>query len=120
MNCDQLTGSLNAGLPPAPVCTNGRWTEFFNRDNPNRDGDFETLASIDRQFGGRSCLNPTAVDVQLVSNGRDYRSVGQVVQLNLTLGFICLNREQPEGRNCLNYKVRFCCPSKFLKVLFLV
>ena len=99
-------------MPPSPVCTNGQWTEFFNRDNPGGEGDSERLSEINFYLAGRACSNPTAVDVQLVSNGRDYRSVGQVVQLNPTLGFICLNREQPDGRKCLNYKVRFCCPSK--------
>ena len=99
-------------LPPPPVCTNGQWTEFFNRDNPIGDGDSETLSEINYQFAGRACLNPTAVDAEFLPNGKDYRSVGQVVQISPEIGFICLNRHQPHQGRCLNYRVRFCCPSK--------
>ena len=106
----------STGLPPAPICSNGQWTEFFDTDNPDGDGDFEILPDINFQFPGRVCSNPTAVDAQLVPSGKDYRSVGQVVRISLSTGFTCLNREQPNSRACLDYRVRFCCPSKCLKV----
>ena len=105
-------------LPPPPLCVAGQWTEFFNRGYPRRNGDSETLREINTQFPGRACSNPTAVDAQLVSNGKDYRSAGQVVRINTTFGFSCLNREQSGGKNCLNYKVRFCCQSMPLKKIF--
>ena len=100
----------------APVCAIGQWTEFFNRDSPRGDGDSETLREINMQFPGRACSNPTAVDAQLVWNGKDYRLAGQVIHINTTLGLVCLNREQAENINCLNYRVRFCCPSMLTSV----
>ena len=100
------------GLPPPPVCANGNWTEFFDRDNPNGDGDLESLSDINIQFPGRACSNPTAVDAQLVSSGNDYRSAGQIVQISPQIGFICENRRQANRGGCLDYRVRFCCPSK--------
>ena len=102
------------GLSPPPVCTNGEWTEFFNRDRPSGDGDYETLSDINFQFPGRACSNPTAVDAQLVPSGKDYRSAGQVVRISPQIGFICENRNQTNRRGCLNYGVRFCCPSKYI------
>ena len=100
------------GLPPSPVCTNGNWTEFFDTDNADGDGDFETLRDINTQHAGRACSNPTEVDAQLVSNGKDYRSVGQVLRISPQIGLICENRQQTNQRGCLDYRVRFCCPSK--------
>ena len=100
-----------SGLPPLPGCSSGQWSEFFNRDNPLGNGDFETLQDINYEYPGRACSNPIAVDAREASNQRDYQTSGQVVEINPIVGFICENRQQPPGQTCLNYQVRFCCPS---------
>ena len=98
--------------PTPPVCRNGRWTEFFDVDNPSGNADSEQLSHINRVRPNRACSNPSAIDVQLL-NGSDYRTAGQVVTVRRN-GFTCDNRRQPNNRRCLDYKVRFCCPREFL------
>ena len=98
--------------PPTPVCRNGLWTKFFDRDNPNGNGDYETLRDINRENPGDACSNPTAVQARVKSTRRDYRTTQQVVQVNTLIGLICENRQQTNRRRCLDYEVRFCCPSK--------
>ena len=92
------------------MCTDGQWTRFFDVDNPSGNADSEQLSHINRIRPGAACLNPTAVEAQLL-NGNDYRTAKQKVTVNLN-GLTCDNRLQPDGRRCLDYKVRFCCPSK--------
>ena len=99
-----------------PSCLNGRWTQFFDRDQPSGNGDYETLIDINRQYPGRACSNPTAVDARVVSNGNDYRTAGQVVRVSTSHGLTCENSRQRDRRRCLDYRVRFCCPSKFVVV----
>ena len=104
-------------LTPPSVCVNGIWTEFFNGDDPRGEGDLETLRELNNQFGGRVCWKPSAVDARIASNGQDYRSAGQAVQINTEVGFVCLNRNQPNRESCLDYQVRFCCWRKFMQIL---
>ena len=99
-----------------PSCLNGRWTQFFDRDQPSGNGDYETLNVINRQYLGRACSNPTAVDARVVSNGSDYRTAGQVVLVSTSHGLTCEHARQRDRRRCLNYRIRFCCPSKFVVV----
>ena len=98
--------------PPTPVCRNGQWTKFFDRDNPSDTGDYETLSDINKENPGDACSNPTAVQARVKSTQKDYRTTQQVVQINTSLGFVCKNRCQANQRKCLDYEVRFCCPGK--------
>ena len=100
-----------------PACADGQWTQFFDRDQPSGNGDYETLNDINGENPGRACSNPTAVDARVVSNGNDYRTAGQVVRVNASLGLVCQNSQQSDGRQCLDYRIRFCCPSKRLLLL---
>ena len=98
------------GYPP-PECKTGKWTEFFNDGNPQRGSDFEGFgAKIRRYSTSRLCRNPTNIDIRL-TNGADYRTAGQVVNFSPKFGFECVNSRQPNGTRCLDYMVRFCCPT---------
>ena len=99
-------------MPSPSACVDGKWTDYFNIDNPSNDGDFETLSDLRRLHSDQLCTNPTAVDARLAINKKDYRLAGQVIHMNTTIGFICMNREQTNRRGCLDYQVRFCCPKR--------
>lgn len=112
----------------APACTDGarqaaarvparavpaeasEWTSWFNVDHPGGDGDFESLAAIRFYYGpARVCPRPLALEARTTDWALP-STVGERVHLNPTRGFWCLNREQPRGRRCSNYHVRFRCP----------
>ncbi|KAI5931412.1 Cartilage intermediate layer protein 2 [Manis javanica] len=86
------------------------WTSWFNVDHPGGDGDFESLAAIRFYYGpARVCPRPLALEARTTDWALP-SAVGERVHLNPTRGFWCLNREQPRGRRCSNYHVRFRCP----------
>lgn len=88
----------------------GEWTSWFNVDHPGGDGDFESLAAIRFYYGpARVCPRPLALEAR-TTNWALPAAVGERVHLHPTRGFWCLNREQPRGRRCSNYHVRFRCP----------
>ncbi|EGV97407.1 Cartilage intermediate layer protein 2 [Cricetulus griseus] len=86
------------------------WTSWFNVDHPGGDGDFESLAAIRFYYGpARVCPRPLALEARTTDWALP-ASVGEQVHANPARGFWCLNREQPRGRRCSNYHVRFRCP----------
>ena len=82
------------------------------------DGEFETLLMLRNENPGEICVNPTAVDARLVGDNTHYSQTGQILTVNSKTGLECVNGEQPNGI-CLDYEVRFCCPSKseFIKAI---
>ena len=48
-----------------PICRNGNWTKFFDRDNPSGNGDYETLRDIIRENPRSVCSNSTGVHCRL-------------------------------------------------------
>uniref|UniRef100_A0A9L0T7I9 Cartilage intermediate layer protein 2 n=1 Tax=Equus caballus TaxID=9796 RepID=A0A9L0T7I9_HORSE len=105
--------SLRPGQPSAALEDweeASEWTSWFNVDHPGGDGDFESLAAIRFYYGpARVCPRPLALEARTTDWALP-SAVGERVHLNPTRGFWCLNREQPRGRRCSNYHVRFRCP----------
>ncbi|XP_049581757.1 mucin-5AC-like isoform X1 [Syngnathus scovelli] len=91
-----------------PVC----WTEWFDVDDPNQQGDFEKISTIREQFPLRICDVPASIEARTKS-GASVDSTGNVIIVADTVtGFICKNSDQKNG-NCSDYEVRFECPIKF-------
>ncbi|KAM4887970.1 cartilage intermediate layer protein 2 [Thomomys bottae] len=85
------------------------WTSWFNVDHPGGDGDFESLAAIRFYYGpARVCPRPLALEARTTDWALP-AAVGERVHASPERGFWCLNREQPRGRRCSNYHVRFRC-----------
>ena len=81
------------------------WTEWFNLDTPDGDGDLELLTVFNK-----GCNNPNKYQIETI-DGISYNQTGQVTHLNTTcFGFMCLNREQPNNATCNDYMLRQCCP----------
>ncbi|XP_005534017.1 PREDICTED: cartilage intermediate layer protein 2 [Pseudopodoces humilis] len=85
------------------------WTSWFNIDHPGGDGDHESLAAIRFYYGDRVCPRPVAIQARS-TEWHLPAALGQVVHASPKRGFRCLHREQPPGKACANYHVRFLCP----------
>ncbi|XP_066492495.1 cartilage intermediate layer protein 2 [Tiliqua scincoides] len=87
----------------------GEWTSWFNVDHPGGEGDFETLEAIQFYYPERVCSQPAAIQAR-TTEWELPEEVGEVVRYSPLEGFRCLNQEQPGGKSCSNYHVRFLCP----------
>ncbi|KAJ0032310.1 hypothetical protein NQD34_002391 [Periophthalmus magnuspinnatus] len=85
------------------------WTSWFNIDHPGGNGDYERLEAIRFYYRERVCARPTAMEVR-TTDWVSAADTGEVVHSSLDKGFWCVNKEQPHGRVCSNYHVRFQCP----------
>ncbi|XP_034072081.1 cartilage intermediate layer protein 1 isoform X1 [Gymnodraco acuticeps] len=84
------------------------WTSWFNIDHPGGNGDYERLEAIRFYYRERVCVRPVAMEAR-TTDWVAAAETGEVVHSSLEKGFWCINREQPQGRVCSNYHVRFQC-----------
>ncbi|XP_052657333.1 LOW QUALITY PROTEIN: cartilage intermediate layer protein 2 [Harpia harpyja] len=85
------------------------WTSWFNIDHPGGDGDYESLEAIRFYYRGRVCERPVAIQAR-TTEWELPEDVGEVVHVSPKKGFCCINKEQPQGKTCSNYHIRFLCP----------
>ncbi|XP_028857134.1 cartilage intermediate layer protein 1 isoform X2 [Denticeps clupeoides] len=85
------------------------WTSWFNIDHPGGNGDYERLEAIRFYYRERVCTRPVAIEAR-TTDWVAAADTGEVVHSSLDKGFWCINKEQPYGRSCSNYHVRFQCP----------
>ncbi|XP_030640805.1 cartilage intermediate layer protein 1 [Chanos chanos] len=85
------------------------WTSWFNIDHPGGNGDYERLEAIRFYYRERVCTRPVAMEAR-TTDWVPAADTGEVVHSSLEKGFWCINKEQPYGRSCSNYYVRFQCP----------
>lgn len=103
-------------MRPSHVLTGGsvpgggaEWTSWFNIDHPGGDGDYESLEAIRFYYRGRVCERPVAIQAR-TTEWELPEDVGEVVHFSPKKGFRCVNKEQPQGKTCSNYHIRFLCP----------
>ncbi|KAF5904401.1 cartilage intermediate layer protein 1, partial [Clarias magur] len=85
------------------------WTTWFNVDHPGGKGDYEQLDAIRFYYRARVCDSPRALEAR-TTDWIPAHGTGERVHAEPTVGFWCINSEQPDGKNCSNYAVRFLCP----------
>ncbi|XP_059848388.1 cartilage intermediate layer protein 1 [Hypanus sabinus] len=85
------------------------WTSWFNIDHPGGHGDFERLEAIRFYYRERVCVRPTSIEAR-TTDWVKADQTGEVVHYSPDKGFWCVNKEQPRGRVCSNYHIRFKCP----------
>lgn len=100
--------SFTLSLYVSPGVT--EWTSWFNIDHPGGNGDYERLEAIRFYYRERVCARPMAMEAR-TTDWVAAADTGEVVHSSLEKGFWCINKEQPNGRVCSNYHVRFQCPS---------
>nr|XP_039268209.1 cartilage intermediate layer protein 2-like [Styela clava] len=97
-----------------PSCK-GKWTQWFDRDNPSGKGDYETLSDLITESEGGSkyyiCHKPIGIDARALNPHRPWQAVYEKVHISADKGLYCVNKEQSD-RRCEDYKVRLCCPPK--------
>uniref|UniRef100_A0A8C1G2T8 WxxW domain-containing protein n=1 Tax=Cyprinus carpio TaxID=7962 RepID=A0A8C1G2T8_CYPCA len=112
-----LTGFLNdvRFTCPDEWCSTCR-TPWFDQDDPDKEGDWETLSSILLKYPLQVCAQPIAIEV-VTTSGILVQPNGNFPIYDPTQGFACVN--QPLQRWCWwswwckDYKVRFTCPRSF-------
>ena len=85
------------------------WTNWTNLDTPDGDGDLELFTLLNKL----ECAAPTKFEVKTVSglSLAKAKDAGQVFHLKEScFGFMCLNKEQKDGKQCLDYHYKHCCP----------
>ncbi|XP_070578634.1 uncharacterized protein [Ptychodera flava] len=89
---------------PADTCSG--WTNWYDRDDPSGDGDFERLSDLRNDHPSQICSNPTGMQVR-DKNSQEIISPddGNFLHFDTTVGFVCRNADE----NCMDYEVRFCC-----------
>ncbi|XP_024912789.1 uncharacterized protein LOC103380932 isoform X4 [Cynoglossus semilaevis] len=99
--------------PPYPICPLREcWTQWFDRDNPDGTGDWETLILLRKWYRGRICDDPIEIEATTLS-GTPSAATGDVIfRNNVNEGFICRTQDQCR-RLCNDYRVRFRCPPFF-------
>jgi hypothetical protein len=85
----------------------GKWTEWFDIDDPGQSGDWEPLPALVDAHG--VCEAPVAIECQTL-DGKHWQTTGQVYRCEPKLGGICRAKDQPNQQECLDYRVRFACP----------
>ena len=84
-----------------------KWTEWFNTDTPDGNGDIETI----ELFKDIGCKDKSIfTQVVTAKENIDHKMTGQKVHIDKCFGFICLNQEQSNNQTCHDYKIRQCCP----------
>ncbi|XP_078483095.1 LOW QUALITY PROTEIN: salivary peroxidase/catechol oxidase-like [Ciona intestinalis] len=88
---------------------NSQWTEWINRDNPaGTVGDTEYLYRARGTPG--LCRIPIAMEARTVDDKTPASDTNDVTHMSLRRGFVCLHKDQPSGRKCRDYEVRYKCP----------
>ncbi|XP_002739633.2 uncharacterized protein LOC100367634 [Saccoglossus kowalevskii] len=102
--------------PEQPDCD--KWTKWFNTDKPceGLDADREITAVIQDEYPNEMCKNPLFIQVVVAATEQPSSSTGQVfLHHDVDPGFVCLDKDQPAGDQCHDYKVRYCCDEQLNK-----
>jgi hypothetical protein len=118
--CHTLTGGpripqkaqasiIDGWMPPAQ----GSDFMWVNRDTPNASGDHESLSAVRNLYPFAACNGntPTGIVAQVVGTGITiYSEVYNKFRFfNTQEGFSCLNADQDENIECLDWSVRYQC-----------
>ncbi|CAF2162833.1 unnamed protein product [Rotaria magnacalcarata] len=91
-----------------------QWKTWLNVHRPTVNGEFELVLHYQKIFAAQPfvCLKPTGLEVKTV-DGREPADTGDTFRFTLNDGFLCINQIiVPKGKNCTDYKLKFCCPPK--------
>jgi mucin-like protein/ricin-type beta-trefoil lectin protein len=119
---DELTGGPTPNnfpilehMPPSDPFSDFRWINVDgpNAQSPAGEGDFETVAAVQKNYPHFSCSNPSDIVARVADGPPDLISAATLPDklntFNLYDGLVCLNAEQGNGKSCHNYDVRYLC-----------
>jgi len=110
-------GALNDGDFPPACLERGKWTPWFDHNNPMSDrgfDDIETIRDLHKVRPHELCDEPVYMQAQTV-NGIPAGETGDVFEVfDPRRGLICRGIHQESGE-CQDYRVRFFCPTDTVK-----
>ncbi|XP_078497068.1 mucin-5B-like [Lissotriton helveticus] len=106
-----LTFCCAAGDTTAENSSVTCWTRWFDENRPNINGESELLSELRAKFPGLICSNPIGIAAEN-TKGLSAAEAKNNVQLNASVGLICLNKDQT-GSQCNDYRVKFLCSGQF-------
>ncbi|XP_077870327.1 uncharacterized protein LOC102804954 [Saccoglossus kowalevskii] len=91
------------------LCPDGKWTNWFNTNNPDSMGDYESHGMIRATYD--VCINPVSIECRAVGSESPYdQTSGQGrITCEPNVGLLCFNEHQ-QSKQCPDYEVRFFCP----------
>nr|XP_002740538.1 PREDICTED: mucin-5B-like [Saccoglossus kowalevskii] len=91
------------------LCPDGKWTTWFNTNDPDTEGDYELVGMIRTIHD--LCVNPVSIECRVIGSESPYdETSGQGrITCEPDVGLLCFN-EQQQSKQCPNYEVRFFCP----------
>lgn len=96
-----------------PALSSLAWKGWTDVDNPSGNADSESMENVEKYHSDKYCEAPFAVRVRDVSTKIIYESKfdtpNVVRRMNRTLGFLCMNEDQPVGK-CRDYEMSLLCP----------
>ncbi|XP_022089957.1 uncharacterized protein LOC110978922 [Acanthaster planci] len=97
-------------MPPTVPPTS--WTAWYNVDDPTDGTDDETHAAVNAVHPA-VCPTPTQADCRVRFLNTDHVTAGQtlVTGCSPTGGLLCQDADQTDSRRCLDYEIRFQCPT---------
>ncbi|XP_078414425.1 mucin-5AC isoform X1 [Cetorhinus maximus] len=95
-------------------CQGAFKTEWFDRDNPSGNGDYEDLVNLRKEYLDQICSNPTACEVETTSGIPASNTGDNIPECSISSGFACVNAQQ-KNRICQDYRIRFTCPESICK-----
>lgn len=109
--CDECMGpttqSVTNVTPSQPLCTQNKWSDWINRDNPtteNYDHDFMT-----KQEQSAFCNGGQITSVECQDKfGTDHISTGEMMTCDVQNGVMCRNIDNFPV-TCSDYKIRYYC-----------
>ncbi|XP_038056100.1 uncharacterized protein LOC119728099 [Patiria miniata] len=98
--------------PMPPIVPPTTWTAWYNADDPTDGTDDETLAAV-RAVHPSICATPTQADCRLRFLHTDHVTAAQTLSTGCspTGGLLCRDADQAGFVRCLDYEVRFLCPT---------
>ena len=98
--------------PASAQSSQNPWTAWLDRDDPSLKGDYETVKNFLED--GLIEPNPVAIQCRTVAapgapsvNWNAPNAPKQVYSCTAERGGVCVNAEQKNGEQCLDYEVRF-------------
>ncbi|CAL8356582.1 unnamed protein product [Lota lota] len=109
---EQTTTTTTTEQTPTTICP-CEWTDWINKNYPDKKGDFETIASI-KEIDLSRCKSPLEIECRS-SDNKDVplELLGQTVTCNTTVGLVCHHKDQTPVPRCYDYEIRVkCCDDK--------
>ncbi len=89
-----------------------RWVNMSTPFLLGDGGEYEMLGDLQQLYPNFFCSNPSRIEAHVVGSDRVFSNVqgsDTFHYFNLQDGLVCLNADQPNGKQCEDYQTRYLC-----------